>query len=213
MDQPGQTPSDERSAHYFAPDPDVASQPRDIELVLPDVYLKLTTDRGVFSGEKVDPGTRYLLQTHPPIEGTTTSILDLGCGYGPIGLVAAKRAPQANVWGVDVNSRAIALANQNARANDITNARFGLADDIPADLTFDLLLSNPPIRIGKQALHELLSIWFERVTPGGRAWMVVQKHLGSDSLATWLNNQGWPTSKLGSRKGYRILETRIGGIA
>lgn len=211
MDQPKQTSPGERSKHYFDADPEVASAPHDIELVLPDVYLKLTTDRGVFSGGKVDSGTRYLLRSHPPISDGVSTILDLGCGYGPIGLVAAKRAPQATVWGVDVNSRAIALATRNAEANNISNARFCEAADVPPDITFDLLLSNPPIRIGKAALHELMSTWLARVTPGGRAWMVVQKHLGSDSLARWLSAQGWPTTKLASKKGYRILETSVEG--
>lgn len=206
------TPSDDAaeptgSGQYFDIEPSVGSDPRQIELVLPDVYLQLTTDRGVFSGAKVDAGSRYLLQEHPPLTTAVQSILDLGCGYGPIGLTAAKRAPHALVWGVDVNQRAIDLASTNAAANGITNARFGTAADIPDDLRFDLIISNPPIRIGKAATHDLLRTWFDRLAPGGRAWLVVQKHLGSDSLASWLTAQGWPTARLGSRKGYRLLES------
>lgn len=195
------------SAQYFDAEPTAASNPRSIELVLPDVFLTLGTDSGVFSNQKVDAGTRYLLQTHPPIPESTGRILDLGCGYGPIALTAARRASDAEVWGVDVNSRALDLARANANANDIANARFGTADEVPADVRFDLIISNPPIRIGKQALHELLEHWLDRLTTNGRAWMVVQKHLGSDSLATWLSENGWATTKLGSRKGYRIVET------
>ena len=191
---------------YFDAEPSVASKQQSIELVLPDVFLALTTDTGVFSGSKVDGGSRYLLQEHPPIADDVTSILDLGCGYGPIGLVAAKRAPNAHVWGIDINERAIALANVNAEANDIVNATFCTAADLPADLRFDLIISNPPIRIGKTALHELLTTWLDRLTPQGRAWMVVQKHLGSDSLASWMSDVGWATERLGSRKGFRILE-------
>jgi len=194
-------------AQYFDAEPTVQSKQQLIELVLPDVYLSLTTDTGVFSGSKVDNGTRYLLQEHPPIGGEVSTILDLGCGYGPLGLAAAKRAPKAQVWGIDVNERAVALANSNAESNNVSNARFCLAADVPEDLRFDLIISNPPIRIGKAALHELLTVWLDRLAPQGRAWMVVQKHLGSDSLATWLDNQGWPTERLGSRKGFRILET------
>lgn len=194
-------------AQYFDAEPTVQSKQQLIELVLPDVYLSLTTDTGVFSGSKVDNGSRYLLQEHPVIGGEVSTILDLGCGYGPLGLAAAKRAPKAQVWGIDVNERAVALANSNAVSNDVSNARFCLAADVPEDLRFDLIISNPPIRIGKAALHELLTVWLDRLSPQGRAWMVVQKHLGSDSLATWLDNQGWPTERLGSRKGFRILET------
>jgi 16S rRNA (guanine1207-N2)-methyltransferase len=194
--------------HYFDADPSITSNPATIELVLPDVYLTLGTDSGVFSGGKVDSGTRYLLREHPPILGTTRMILDLGCGYGPIALTCAKRAPDAVVWGVDVNNRALSLATMNAEQNDITNASFGQPEDIPSDVRFDLIISNPPIRIGKAALHDLLDTWLSRLNDNGRAWLVVQKHLGSDSLGTWLNQQGWPTERLGSRKGYRILETR-----
>lgn len=203
-DSPADT---DMSDQYFAADPAAQSKPRSIELVLPDVYMELTTDTGVFSGSKVDAGSRYLLQEHPPISESTATILDLGCGYGPIGLTAAKRAPHAKVWGVDVNERAIALATANAASNDITNAEFVTAKDLPSDVRFDLIVSNPPIRIGKAALHDLLGVWLDRLTPEGRAWLVVQKHLGSDSLVTWLTEQGWPTTRLGSRKGYRLLET------
>jgi 16S rRNA (guanine1207-N2)-methyltransferase len=194
--------------HYFDADPSITSNPATIELVLPDVYLTLGTDSGVFSGGKVDSGTRYLLREHPPILSTTRAILDLGCGYGPIALTCAKRAPAAVVWGVDVNNRALSLATMNAEQNDITNASFGQPEDIPAGVRFDLIISNPPIRIGKAALHDLLNTWLSRLNDNGRAWLVVQKHLGSDSLSTWLNQQGWPTERLRSRKGYRILETR-----
>lgn len=195
-------------AQYFDADPVVASSPKTIEFVLPDVYLSLHTDTGVFSGDKVDAGTRYLLQEHPPISEETRTILDLGCGYGAIALTAATRAPHATVWGIDVNNRALALAKKNAAAHDLTNVHFGAADEVPADMAFDLILSNPPIRIGKAALHELLTTWLARLTPTGMAWMVVQKHLGSDSLAAWLTNHGTPTARLGSRKGFRLLETR-----
>lgn len=201
------TPS-EPNAHYFDANPSIESKPLDIELVLPDVFLTLGTDAGVFSSRKVDPGSRYLLQEHPPIGTNTTTILDLGCGYGPIGLTAARRAPTAQVWGIDVNERAIDLANANAVRNDITNATFTTADQIPSELTFDVILSNPPIRIGKAALHDLLSTWLSRLRPDGRAWLVVQKHLGSDSLAEWLSEKGWQATRLSSRKGYRILEVR-----
>lgn len=197
-------------SHYFDAQPSVGSNRQQIELSLADVFLELHTDSGVFSAGRVDPGTRYLLQEMPPVPDETTSVLDLGCGYGPIALTMARRAPGAAVFGVDVNERALALARENADANGIETASFVTGAEVPADQRFDLIVSNPPIRIGKQALHGLLAEWIPRLSPGGCAWMVVQKHLGSDSLATWLTDQGWPTTRLSSRKGYRILETTVG---
>ena len=205
MPSPGSSDS-----HYFDAAPATSSSPRTIELVLPDVFLELSTDSGVFSAQQVDGGTRILLKDHPPLVSLPTApahILDLGCGYGPIALSAAKRAPDAHVWGVDVNERALELAQGNAASNGIENVTFGRADQIPAEQHFDLILSNPPIRVGKQVLRDLLATWLDRLTPQGRAWMVVQKHLGSDSLAAWLTEQGWETARLSSKAAYRILET------
>ena len=199
-------PTSDANSHYFTAEPTSTSRLNVIELVLPDVYLSLTTDSGVFSASRIDSGTRYLLQEHPPIDPATSNILDLGCGYGPIGLAAAIRAPSAQIWGLDVNTRALQLARHNAVSNSISNVVFTTATGIPPDIEFDLIISNPPIRIGKGALHELLRTWLERLTPDGKAWLVVQKHLGSDSLATWLTSQGWTTDRLGSRKGFRLLE-------
>ena len=205
MPSPGSSDS-----HYFDAAPATSSSPRTIELVLPDVFLELSTDSGVFSAQQVDGGTRILLKDHPPLASLPTApahILDLGCGYGPIALSAAKRAPDAHVWGVDVNERALELAQGNAASNGIENVTFGRTDQIPAEQHFDLILSNPPIRVGKQVLRDLLATWLDRLTPQGRAWMVVQKHLGSDSLAAWLTEQGWETNRLSSKAAYRILET------
>ncbi len=197
-------------SQYFDSTPTVASKRQQIELVLPDVFLELTTDSGVFSAGQVDKGTRYLLKDMPTIGSLPTpptSVLDLGCGYGPIALTMAKRAAEAHVWGVDVNERALALAIENAAANGVAEkTTFASADDIDSEQRFDLIVSNPPIRIGKAALHEVLTVWLDRLTPNGRAWLVVQKHLGSDSLAEWMTMNGWATTRLASRKGFRILE-------
>lgn len=194
--------------HYFSETPSVASDPRTVELTLPDVHLALATDSGVFSAGRIDPGTRFLLRhmaDHPP-PGEPTSILDLGCGYGAIALATARRHPEAIVHGIDVNERALDLARRNAERNDVDNARFSTPDDVADGTEFDLIVSNPPIRVGKRALHDLLERWFGRLRPHGVALLVVQKHLGSDSLAVWLTDRGWPTRRLASRSGYRILE-------
>ncbi|WP_021597738.1 class I SAM-dependent methyltransferase [Actinomadura welshii] len=190
--------------HYFAERPDAASHRRTVDLVLPDMHLRLTTDSGMFSPERVDPGTRVLLETVPD-PPATGDLLDLGCGYGPIALTMAKRSPQARVLGVDVNQRALDAAEGNAKTAGLDNVRFSLADSADPALRFAAIWSNPPIRIGKAALHDLLLSWLPRLTPGGLAHLVVQKHLGSDSLQRWLGGQGFPTERIASRSAYRVL--------
>jgi 16S rRNA (guanine1207-N2)-methyltransferase len=186
---------------YFEAHPDVASRPRTVTLTLPDMTLELRTDRGVFSAGGVDPGTQVLLEDAPP-PPSEGALLDLGCGYGPIAMTLARRSPAATIYAVDVNERAIALMAENAAALGLDN----VLTAIPADITFDAIWSNPPVRVGKEALHELLLTWLPRLASGGRAYLVVQKHLGSDSLQRWLDAGGWPTTRLNSRRGYRILE-------
>ena len=192
------------ASHYFAAKPDVASHPREITLTLPDLTLTLTTDRGVFAASTVDPGTRLLLLegAQPP---STGHIVDVGCGYGPIALTLAHRAPATTVWAVDVNERALQLCEANAARAGLSNVRIG---EPPPDARIDAFYSNPPVRIGKPALHELLTVWLGRLTPSGFAEIVVQRHLGADSLARWLTEQGWDAKRLVSRGGYRLL--RIG---
>ena len=167
--------------HYFSPQPSSASQPYVITVALPEGTLKLTTDRGVFSYGALDTGTRLLLLKAPP-PAATGNLLDLGCGAGAIAISMARRSPGATVWAVDVNERAIALTRQNAEANNVSNVRCCLPDEVPADVRFDTIWSNPPIHIGKGPLHDLLLRWLPRLTEAGHATMVVQKHLGSDSL-------------------------------
>jgi 16S rRNA (guanine1207-N2)-methyltransferase len=191
--------------HYFDAEPAVASKPATVELALPDATVSLRTDRGVFSGSRVDPGTVILLRESPP-PPQTGHLLDLGCGYGPIAVTLARRAPGAVVWAVDVNHRALELVRENAGALGLANLRAVTPDAVPPEVQLAAVWSNPPIRIGKEALHGLLLGWLGRLVPGGRAWLVVQKHLGSDSLARWLDEQGYPTLRLASRKAYRVLE-------
>ncbi|HEX3089910.1 MAG TPA: methyltransferase [Ilumatobacteraceae bacterium] len=192
--------------HYFDEDPTAPSSPRDVELWLPDMSLKLTTDRGVFGYGQIDAGTKLLLMKAPP-PPSTGNVLDLGCGVGTIALPLARRAPGATVWAIDVNGRARDLCAANATANDLSNVRVVGPDDVPAEVAFDCMWSNPPIRIGKPALHDLLLQWLPRLTPDGYAILVVQKHLGADSLQRWLIEQGYPTERTASSSGYRILRT------
>ncbi len=177
--------------------------------------FSLETAPGVFSPGHVDLGTTVLLDTvgAPP----AGEVLDLGCGWGPIALTAALREPGARVTALDVNERAMDLLRLNvarvkASAPDLAPIAVVTADDVPAEARFDAIWSNPPIRIGKAALHELLAAWLPRLVPGGEAWLVVQRHLGADSLARWISEQtddaGAPwgqIEKIRSAKGFRVL--------
>jgi 16S rRNA (guanine1207-N2)-methyltransferase len=191
---------------YFERRPASASRPRTVTLTLPDATTELSTDTGVFSADRIDPGTKYLLLDAPPPEPSARHLVDLGCGYGPIAVTLARRAPNATVWAVDVNERALDLCRSNVSDLGLANVRCVTPDEVPGDLRLDGLYSNPPIRIGKSALHALLAQFLHHLAPAATAHLVVQKHLGSDSLARWLTNEGWPTSRLGSRAGYRLLE-------
>ena len=202
------------AGHYFEGRPSSRSRPRAVSLALPDLTLDLRSDRGVFAADGVDPGTRFLLQEGPSSGDPAGDLLDLGCGYGPIAVTLARRHPDTPVWAVDVNERAVELTRANAERNHAANVRALVAGDpatalaagLPADLRFAAIWSNPPIRIGKAALHALLSGWLDRLAPDGHAHLVVHKHLGSDSLARWLTEQGWPTTRRSSRAGYRLLD-------
>ena len=195
------------SSQYFAEQPAAAHRPGTVHVVLPDLHLSLATDAGVFSPGRLDPGTRLLLETAPP-PPASGDLLDLGCGYGPLALVLAKRSPGARVWAVDVNQRALDLCAGNVAATGLPNVRCVAAGDVSLPAAFDLIWSNPPIRIGKAALHELLARWLGKLAPGGAAYLVVQRHLGSDSLQRWLEESGWAAARFAARAGYRVLEVR-----
>ncbi len=160
----------------------------------------------MFSRGHLDSGTAFLLQQAPPPPESGTFV-DVGCGAGPIALTLALRSPGAHVVAVDPNARARELTISNAAANgvDITSLH---PDDVPSDMTVDLIWSNPPIRIGKAALHDLLKQWLPRLSDDGRAVLVVNRHLGADSLHRWLENEGWLVDRLGSRSGFRLLSVR-----
>jgi 16S rRNA (guanine1207-N2)-methyltransferase len=195
------------SSQYFAEQPDAPHRPGTVHVVLPDLHLELATDSGVFSPGRLDPGTRLLLDTAPP-PPAGGDLLDLGCGYGPLALTLGVRAPGARVWAVDVNRRAVDLCNGNAAAAGLANVRCVEPDDASLPGSFGLIWSNPPIRIGKQALHELLSSWLARLASGAAAYLVVQRNLGSDSLQRWLAETGWDSRRIAARTGYRVLEVR-----
>lgn len=180
-----------------------------MRLLLPDVTVSLTTDRGVFSAGAVDAGTKLLLLEAARVPDGEVDLLDLGCGYGAIAVVLALRAPAARVWAVDVNERALALAAENAEAAGVADRVVACRpEEVPPDVRFAGVWSNPPIRVGKDVLHSTLSQWLGRIEPSGSAYLVVHKHLGADSLAAWLTGRGFSVDRLRSRGGYRVLAVR-----
>ncbi|MEX0847496.1 MAG: methyltransferase [Ilumatobacteraceae bacterium] len=191
-------------SQYFDEEPTTASDPREVVWALPDGPLTLVTDHGVFGYGQVDTGTKLLLLSAPPLPAHG-NLLDVGCGTGAIALTMARRAPGATVWAIDVNRRARELCASNAARNGLTNVRVVEPDEVPDEVSFDALWSNPPIRIGKPALHALLLRWLARLTPDGVAHLVVQKHLGSDSLQRWLTEHGHPTERAAIGAGFRVL--------
>jgi 16S rRNA (guanine1207-N2)-methyltransferase len=158
----------------------------------------------VFGYGQIDSGSKLLLlrAPAPPQHG---NLLDLGCGVGTLALPMARRAPAARVWAVDVNTRARGLCTANAAANNVANIDVAAPEQVPDDIRFDCIWSNPPIRVGKPVLHAMLTAWLPRLVPDGYAVMVVHKHLGGDSLQRWLIEQGFGTVRLTSSSGYRVL--------
>ena len=197
------------SEHYFTPSPAVAAQERSRSFLIRGREHAVTTAGAVFSANHLDRGTQVLL-SHVPDPPASGVFLDLGCGWGPIALALADAAPEATVLAVDINERAVDLAARNASAAGLGNVRALTADDLLAELRssglkVDLIWSNPPVRIGKEALHSLLLTWLALLSYNGEAWFVVQKNLGADSLAAWLNSQNWNVTRAASSKGFRIL--------
>lgn len=188
---------------YFAADPRSAGKEREVTVSVWGTERRYLTAGGVFAHGGLDKATDILLRHSTPPRPPGT-VLDLGCGWGPIACSLAGEG--LTVWAVDINERALDLTRRNAE-------RYGFAvtactpDAVPEDLTFDAIWSNPPIRIGKQALHKLLLTWLPRLSGAGEARLVVGKNLGADSLHRWLEQQGYPTRREVSEKGFRVLST------
>jgi 16S rRNA G1207 methylase RsmC len=198
------------SEHYFSADPSSAFTVVPMEATVWGRELRLQTAAGVFSRGRLDVGTAVLLErTSPPATGS--SFLDLGCGYGVIAVSLALARPEAQVWAVDVNERALELTRRNAQAMGVRErVHAATPDAVPAGVTFDGIWSNPPIRVGKADLHAMLLCWLGRLAPAGEAILVVGKNLGGDSLQRWLSEQGYPTERLSSAKTFRVLRSTPG---
>ncbi len=196
--------------HYFSASPGSELKLRQIRVTLAGQVYDLTTSNGIFSPERIDTGTQVLLANTPeaPPGG---DFLDLGCGWGPISLSLAIQSPRATVWAVDVNDRALDLVRTNAERIGLTNVNAVRPEDVPADVAFRTIRSNPPIRVGKDELHGMLAHWLPRLEPESDAWLVVQRNLGSDSLHRWLEGtlpEGFSVSRAATNKGYRVLRVR-----
>lgn len=197
------------SQHYFTESPEAKDVRSERTVTIQGHEFAVTTAQGVFSHDRLDKGTAVFLDKVPAPELAPGSVaVDLGCGWGPITLALASAAPDASVWAIDVNERSRELTALNASRHGLTIRAASPEDALSEIGTIDLLWSNPPIRIGKNELHELLHTWIGRLSTTGVAYMVVQKNLGADSLATWMRAQGWTCEKIGSSKGFRILEVR-----
>jgi 16S rRNA G1207 methylase RsmC len=205
--------ADVSADHYFTPQPTAAARRRQIEFTVAGRPYALVASGGVFSADRLDPGTGVLLRkAELPGPDVTGPLLDLGCGYGPIACVLAAAAPAATVYAVDINRRALELVALNAAAVGAADrVRPVTPDEVAADVRFAEIWSNPPIRIGKADLHDLLGRWLPRLAPGGVAWLVVARHLGGDSLHRWLVEQGWQVERHASQKGYRVLRVTAAG--
>lgn len=200
--------------HYFSASPASAENLRRIRVSLAGETVEVTTAGGVFSPDHVDSGTAVLLaNTPPPPPGG--HLLDLGSGWGPIALSLAMQSPRATVWAVDVNERALDLVRRNSDALGLKNVNAVHPDDVPDDVTFRSIRSNPPIRVGKNELHGLLERWIPRLDERSDAWLVVQRNLGSDSLQRWLAatlTEGFSVHRAATGRGFRVLKVRKHGV-
>jgi 16S rRNA G1207 methylase RsmC len=194
-------------AHYFNAEPGTPDVRRPLAVVLDGRAVTLRTSSGIFSPDGIDKGTAVLL-AEVPDPAPEGHLLDIGCGWGPIALTMALRSPGATVHAVDVNTRSLSLTRENAELLGLGNVAAELPGDVDPGVRFATIWSNPPIRIGKAALHELLLTWLPRLEIGGQAWLVVQKNLGSDSLARWLAEQlgdAYDVARPATSKGFRVL--------
>lgn len=196
--------------HYFSSSPESEFKLRRFHARLAGQDYELTTAGGIFSPDRVDIGTQVLLGNvpPPPAEG---NLLDLGSGWGPISLTLALQSPGATVWAVDVNERALDLVRRNAETLGLTNVNAVRPENVPDDVTFQTIWSNPPIRVGKVELHGMLQKWIPRLEPGTDGWFVVQRNLGSDSLHRWMEEtfpDEFAFTREHTHKGFRVLRAR-----
>jgi 16S rRNA G1207 methylase RsmC len=198
------------SEHYFSETPGSDYKLKEIQVVIDGASVTVQTAGGIFSPDHIDQGTAVLLN-HLDEAPPGGNVLDIGCGWGPIALSLAKRSPKALIWAVDVNERSLVLTRANAQRLGIENIRVCKPEEVPTDLTFDGIWSNPPIRVGKDVLHGLMLHWLPRLNLDADAYLVVQKNLGADSLHRWLEAElpsNFSTIRVDSAKSFRVLRVR-----
>lgn len=201
----------EQTDHYFTAEPASAAERRQLRVFLAGQEVIVETAPGIFCPDRVDIGTAVLL-AEVPAPPPTGHLLDLGSGWGPIALSLGLRSPAATIWAVDVNERALSLARDNAKTLGIRGFHGVTPDEVPVDVRFDTIWSNPPIRVGKAALHDLLRKWLPRLEPGAAAYLVVQKNLGADSLQRWLTTElqalepgAFAVGRRATARGFRLI--------
>lgn len=196
---------------YFSASPNSLDLRRTLQVDLRGKEVSVQVSNGVFSSSKLDLGTAVLLK-HAPQPPENGRFFDIGCGWGAISLALGFESPNAQIYAVDVNERALELTNINAKNAGLNNIHTYLVEDAlkeDSSKNIDLIWSNPPIRVGKDVLHNILLTWLPRLKVGGAAYLVVQKNLGSDSLIPWLSKnlgEDFSVEKYASSKGYRIIE-------
>lgn len=204
------------SSHYFSSSPETPFERRRLDVELDGRPVAVSTAGGIFSPDGLDKGTAVLLR-HVPDPAPSGHLLDIGCGWGPIALTLAMRSPEATVWAVDVNERARRLCAENAEALGLDNVQVMAPEEVPSGVRFDTIWSNPPIRVGKKVLHELLELWLPRLAEDAEAWLVVQKNLGADSLLTWIRSmlasvgEDFSADRPQTDKGFRLLRVARSG--
>ena len=198
------------SEHYFSETPGSDYKPKEISVVINGREVLVTTAGGVFSPDHIDQGTNVLL-THLDEAPAGGNILDIGCGWGPIALSLASASPKATIWAVDVNQRSLELTAANAKRLGLSNVKCVTPEEVPADLEFSGVWSNPPIRVGKDVLHEILLTWLPKLQEHAEAYLVVQKNLGADSLHRWLEAElpeNFSTVRVDTAKSFRVLRVK-----
>ena len=195
--------------HYYSNKPQTESKPRHFKFTLLGFEFKFETDAGVFSKSEVDFGSRVLIDAFemPEVEG---DVLDVGCGYGPIGLSIAKANPERFVHMMDINSRAVQLAEKNATANGVQNVRIFESDGLEnvGDVKVAVILTNPPIRAGKETIFRFYDDSYKKLVKDGELWVVIQKKQGAPSTMSHLEEMFEEVDVVEKKKGYWIIRAK-----
>ncbi|MEK3719630.1 class I SAM-dependent methyltransferase [Paenibacillus sp. FSL H8-0034] len=196
------------SEHYYSQKPTAAHDLHQIQETLRGRTYTFVTDAGVFSKKGVDYGSKVLIESLQISEGS--EILDVGCGYGPMGIAAAGLAIHGTVTMVDINERAVELARMNAERNRVTNVEIMQSDKLDAVMnrTFDVVITNPPIRAGKETVHQIFEQAHQVLRDGGSLWIVIQKKQGAPSAFAKLESLFAHVQEMGKDKGYRIIKAQ-----